>query len=152
MMWFDCCCSRCQGGMPESLSWSACKAATQPASSQQEQPVCTRHFSGIHAWHNDYYIRRIRVGKNEPSTAPSHSPPRTSRQVLPPTIQPSSRFQSPEGSIFRTESAFQLLRRVKITSEWVQGGYRSGQNANNVTSSYFSPWKRVGRRWWMDVG
>ena len=21
--------------------------------------------SGIHAWHNDYYIRRIRVGKNE---------------------------------------------------------------------------------------
>ena len=22
--------------------------------------------SGIHAWHNDYYIRRIRVGKNEP--------------------------------------------------------------------------------------
>ena len=22
--------------------------------------------SGIHAWHNDYYVRRIRVGKNEP--------------------------------------------------------------------------------------
>ena len=22
--------------------------------------------SGIHAWHNDYYIRRVRVGKNEP--------------------------------------------------------------------------------------
>ena len=22
--------------------------------------------SGIHAWHNDYYIRRLRVGKNEP--------------------------------------------------------------------------------------
>ena len=21
--------------------------------------------SGVHAWHNDYYIRRIRVGKNE---------------------------------------------------------------------------------------
>jgi ribonucleoside-triphosphate reductase len=21
--------------------------------------------SGIHAWHNEYYIRRIRVGKNE---------------------------------------------------------------------------------------
>jgi len=21
--------------------------------------------SGIHAWHNDYYIRRVRVGKNE---------------------------------------------------------------------------------------
>ena len=21
--------------------------------------------SGIHAWHNDYYIRRLRVGKNE---------------------------------------------------------------------------------------
>ena len=22
--------------------------------------------SGIHAWHNDYYTRRLRVGKNEP--------------------------------------------------------------------------------------
>ena len=22
--------------------------------------------SGIHAWHNDFYIRRLRVGKNEP--------------------------------------------------------------------------------------
>ena len=21
--------------------------------------------SGVHAWHNDYYIRRMRVGKNE---------------------------------------------------------------------------------------
>ena len=21
--------------------------------------------SGIHAWHNDYYVRRVRVGKNE---------------------------------------------------------------------------------------
>jgi ribonucleoside-diphosphate reductase alpha chain len=32
--------------------------------------------SGIHAWHNDYYIRRIRVGKNESmySTLGSESP------------------------------------------------------------------------------
>jgi ribonucleoside-diphosphate reductase alpha chain len=42
--------------------------------------------SGIHAWHNDYYIRRIRVGKNEPI----YWHLRTSSSDL--TIQPSSRF------------------------------------------------------------
>jgi ribonucleoside-diphosphate reductase alpha chain len=96
--------------------------------------------SGIHAWHNDYYIRRIRVGKNEPIYwhLAIHHPELVEDEYFRPhdTAVISVPQRAPEGSILRDESAFQLLRRVKkITKEWVNPGKRSGQNGHNVSAT-----------------
>ena len=112
--------------------------------------------SGIHAWHNDYYIRRIRVGKNEPIYwhLAIHHPELVEDEFFRPhdTAVISVPQMAPEGSIFRTESAFQLLRRVKkITSEWVKAGHRSGQNGHNVSATISlreNEWADAGEWMW----
>tara|TARA_A100001201_G_scaffold20927_1_gene23232 strand:+ start:829 stop:2646 length:1818 start_codon:yes stop_codon:yes gene_type:complete len=96
--------------------------------------------SGIHAWHNDYYIRRIRVGKNEAIygyLAKNH-PDLVEDCVFRghDTAVISIPQAAPEGSILRTESAFQLLERVKkVATEWVKTGHRSGSNTHNVSAT-----------------
>ena len=112
--------------------------------------------SGIHAWHNDYYIRRIRVGKNEPiywHLAVNH-PELVEDEYFRPhdTAVISVPQRAPEGSILRDESAFQLLRRVKkITKEWVSPGKRSGQNGHNVSATislHENEWTDAGEWMW----
>ena len=96
--------------------------------------------SGIHAWHNDYYVRRIRVGKNEAIygyLAKNH-PDLVEDCVFRghDTAVISIPQAAPEGSILRTESAFQLLERVKkVATEWVRAGHRSGSNTHNVSAT-----------------
>jgi ribonucleoside-diphosphate reductase alpha chain len=96
--------------------------------------------SGIHAWHNDYYIRRIRVGKNEAIyeyLAKNH-PDLIEDCVFRghDTAVISIPQAAPEGSILRTESAFQLLERVKkVATEWVKTGHRTGSNTHNVSAT-----------------
>ena len=112
--------------------------------------------SGIHAWHNDYYIRRIRVGKNEPIYwhLAIHHPELVEDEYFRPhdTAVISVPQRSPEGSILRDESAFQLLRRVKkITREWVAPGKRSGQNGHNVSATislHENEWTDAGEWMW----
>jgi ribonucleoside-triphosphate reductase (thioredoxin) len=108
--------------------------------------------SGIHAWHNDYYIRRIRVGKNEPIYwhLAIHHPELVEDEYFRPhdTAVISIPQRAPEGSILRDESAFQLLRRVKkITKEWVKGGHRAGQNGHNVSATI-----SLHENEWIDAG
>jgi ribonucleoside-triphosphate reductase len=112
--------------------------------------------SGIHAWHNDYYIRRIRVGKNEPiywHLAVNH-PELVEDEYFRPhdTAVISVPQRAPEGSILRDESAFQLLRRVKkITKEWVSPGKRTGQNGHNVSATislHENEWTDAGEWMW----
>jgi ribonucleoside-diphosphate reductase alpha chain len=96
--------------------------------------------SGIHAWHNDYYIRRIRVGKNEAIYAylAKNHPDLVEDCVFRghDTAVISIPQAAPEGSILRTESAFQLLERVKrVATEWVKTGHRSGSNTHNVSAT-----------------
>jgi len=96
--------------------------------------------SGIHAWHNDYYIRRIRVGKNESiyHYLVNNHPELVEDEFFRPhdTAVISVPQKAPEGSILRTESPFQLLERVKkITQEWVKPGHRSGSNSHNVSAT-----------------
>ena len=96
--------------------------------------------SGIHAWHNDYYIRRIRVGKNESiykyllnnhSALVEDCAFRSHDTAIISIPQ-----KAPEGSILRTESPFQLLERVKrVAQEWVKPGHRSGSNTHNVSAT-----------------
>ena len=96
--------------------------------------------SGIHAWHNDYYIRRVRVGKNEAiyTYLKDNHPELVEDEYFRPhdTAVISIPQKAPEGSIMRTESPFQLLERVKkVATEWVKSGHRNGSNSHNVSAT-----------------
>jgi len=112
--------------------------------------------SGIHAWHNDYYIRRLRVGKNEAiySYLSLYHPDMVEDEYFRPhdTAVISVPQKAPEGAIMRTESALQLLKRVaKISTEWVKPGTRSGQNTHNVSATISikeAEWADVGEWMW----
>ena len=96
--------------------------------------------SGINAWHNDHYIRRIRVGKNESiySYLAVYHPELIEDEYFRPhdTAVISVPQKAPEGSIIRTESAIQLLERVKkIQQDWIKPGHRSGSNLHNVSAT-----------------
>ena len=79
--------------------------------------------SGIHAWHNEYYIRRVRVGKNESiySYLKSNHGELVEDEYFRPhdTAVIGIPQKAPEGSILRNESPIQLLERVKrVQQEW----------------------------------
>jgi len=96
--------------------------------------------SGIHAWHNDYYVRRIRVGKNEAiyTYLSINHPELVEDEYFRPhdTAVISIPQKAPEGAILRTESPFQLLDRIKkVHLEWVKPGHRTGNNTHNVSAT-----------------
>jgi ribonucleoside-triphosphate reductase (thioredoxin) len=112
--------------------------------------------SGIHAWHNDYYIRRIRVGKNEAiyTYLSINHPELVEDEIFRPhdTAVISIPQKSPEGSILRYESSFDLLERVKkVSQEWIKPGHRSGQNSHNVSATISlkeEEWEYAGEWMW----
>jgi ribonucleoside-diphosphate reductase alpha chain len=112
--------------------------------------------SGIHAWHNDYYIRRIRVGKNESiyDFFKNNHPELVEDEYFRPhdTAVISVPQKAPQGAILRTESPFQLLERVKkVTQEWVKPGHRSGSNSHNVSATISlkpEDWELAGEWMW----
>ena len=112
--------------------------------------------SGIHAWHNDYYIRRLRVGKNEAiyTYLSIYHPEMIEDEYFRPhdTAVISVPQKAPEGAIMRTESALQLLKRVALVSDkWVTPGTRSGQNTHNVSATISikeDEWTDVGEWMW----
>lgn len=95
--------------------------------------------SGIHAWHNDYYIRRQRIGKNEALCQyflKNHPELIEEDQMNSSQCIIAIPQSAPEGSILRTETAIDLLERVKkFNLEWVKEGHRSGDNTNNVSAT-----------------
>jgi ribonucleoside-triphosphate reductase len=112
--------------------------------------------SGIHAWHNDYYIRRIRVGKNEAiyTYLSINHPELVEDEIFRPhdTAVISIPQKSPEGSILRYESPFELLDRVKkVSQEWIKYGHRGGQNTHNVSATISlkeEDWELAGEWMW----
>ena len=112
--------------------------------------------SGIHAWHNDHYIRRIRVGKNEAiyTYLAIHHPELVEDDFFKPTIQAviSVPQRAPEGSILRTENVIDMLERVKkFNTQWVKKGHRKGANTNNVSATVpvkTNEWEKVGKWMW----
>jgi len=114
--------------------------------------------SGIHAWHDEYYIRRIRVGKNEAiyGYLSEHHPELIEDEFFNPTQQAviSVPQKAPEGAIIRSESVFQLLERVKNFSiRWVRSGHREGSNTHNVSATISikkDEWDDVGEWMWMN--
>jgi ribonucleoside-diphosphate reductase alpha chain len=112
--------------------------------------------SGIHAWHNEYYVRRVRVGKNEAiySYLKDNHPELVEDEYFRPhdTAVIGIPQKAPEGSILRNESPIQLLERVKkVQQEWIKPGHRSGNNAHNVSATISireHEWPAVGEWMW----
>jgi hypothetical protein len=112
--------------------------------------------SGVHAWHNPRYIRRMRVGKNESIygyLAENH-PELLEDEYFRPEQQAviSVPQNAPDGAIYRTEYVFDLLERVKRwNTEWVAPGHRDGQNSHNVSATISikdDEWEAVGQWMW----
>jgi ribonucleoside-triphosphate reductase (thioredoxin) len=112
--------------------------------------------SGIHAWHSEYYIRNIRFGKNEAiyKHLSKFHPEIVQDEFFKPHEQAvvGIPVKAPEGATFRTESAIELLERVKRFSvEWVKPGHRRGDNTHNVSATISvgpDEWKEVGEWMW----
>ena len=112
--------------------------------------------SGIHAWHDNHYIRRIRVGKNEAiyTYLSIYHPELVEDDIFKPTQQAviSVPQASPSSAITRAESTFDLLERTKrFNLEWVRAGHRKGENHNNVSCTINvkqGEWAQVGQWVW----
>ena len=112
--------------------------------------------SGIHAWHNKYYVRRMRVGKNE--SIYKYLKTKHSSLIEDDYFRPHDTAviaipqKAPAGSILRTESAFDLLERVKkVATEWVVPGHRKGSNTHNVSATISlkdNEWEKAGKWMW----
>ena len=112
--------------------------------------------SGVHAWHDKFYIRRIRINKNEaiytylslyyPELMEDDisSPEKTSIISIP--------QRAPIGSAIRDESALDLLNRVKeLTLKWIRPGHIDGYNHHNVSCTVSikeDEWNEVGNWMW----
>lgn len=94
--------------------------------------------SGIHAWHSEYYIRRIRVMKNETMY-------QFLKDKIPQLIEDDNEkphigavigipICAQKDVITRQESALDLLERVKyMFNNWIVPGHVKGNNKNNVS-------------------
>ena len=112
--------------------------------------------SGIHAWHSKHYVRNIRFGKNEAiyKYLVANHPEIVQDEFFKPHEQVvvGIPVKAPENAIFRTESAIELLERIKKFSlEWVKPGHRKGDNTHNVSATVSigeDEWDIVGKWMW----
>lgn len=112
--------------------------------------------SGIHAWHSPYYLRRLRINKEEPiyqylmDTIPDlmedeyFNPSREAVLTIP--------IKAPDGAVFRSESPLDMLERVKrYKDSWVTPGHISGDNSHNISATISikdDEWGTVGNWMW----
>lgn len=96
--------------------------------------------SGIHAWHDRYYWRRMRVNKSEAiyTYLLINHPELLEDEYFDPEHTAIIKVpqKAPDNAVTRDESAMDLLARIKkVSTEWVQGGYREGYNQHNVSAT-----------------
>lgn len=112
--------------------------------------------SGIHAWHSEYYIRRMRLGKTESlyTYLAIHHPELLEDDIYKPSelAMISVPQKAPEGAVTRHESPIDLLERVKtISKNWIAPGHIDGQNTHNVSATISvdtDEWEKVGEWMW----
>lgn len=112
--------------------------------------------SGIHAYHNDYYVRRMRFGNDEAilqylkETVPELIEPCKEKPHLQSVLSIPQR--SPQGAVVRTEHPLELLERVRLYNQlWVKEGHVYGDNNNNVSCTISlkdHEWAEVGEWMW----
>lgn len=111
--------------------------------------------SGIHAWHNDYYIRRIRVNKNESiyTYLNNNHPELLEDEFFRPydTAVISIPQKAPVGAILRSETPIDILERVStVYNNWIKPGHNNGVNTHNVSATISiknDEWDSIGE--WM---
>jgi ribonucleoside-diphosphate reductase alpha chain len=112
--------------------------------------------SGIHARHAPYYIRRIRMSKNDDL---AHYLSNTIPDLVEDDIAAANTVvvsipqEAPDGAIVRNqETALDLLDRVmRYNNNWVKPGHRSGDNLHNVSCTVSvkpDEWNKVGEFMW----
>jgi ribonucleoside-diphosphate reductase alpha chain len=135
------------------INRSARTTTIKPAGTSSLTLGCS---SGIHAWHNDFYLRRVRVGKNEAiySYLAINHPELIEDEFFRPhdTAVIGVPQKAPEGAIMRTESPLQLLERVKwFNNNWIKPGHRTGMNTHNISATVSireHEWDAVGNWMW----
>lgn len=95
--------------------------------------------SGIHAWHNDYYLRTVRFSMNEEMAQyllANHPELCEVDKLRSDTLCVRIPIKAPKNSIMRTETGIDTLERVKkFSTEWVLNGHRNGENTHNVSAT-----------------
>lgn len=112
--------------------------------------------SGIHEYFSKYWIRRMRIGKNEAiySYLQTHLPGLIEDEFFNPDKQAvlSVPQAAPEGALLRGESATQTLERIKFFyHNWIVPGHQSGANTNNISATVSikdDEWEEVGEWMW----
>jgi ribonucleoside-diphosphate reductase alpha chain len=112
--------------------------------------------SGVHPWHSEYYLRRMKVGKNEAiyTYLIINNP-----ELLEDSLSNSKEayvcipIAAPKGAITRvSESAISFLGRIKLLHEkWIKPGHIYGENTHNVSATVNMKqheWKMVGEWLW----
>jgi ribonucleoside-diphosphate reductase alpha chain len=112
--------------------------------------------SGVHTWHDEYYMRRIRIGKNEAIytyLSLYHPEMIEEDQMNSAQVVLSVPVAAPAGAITRSsENAIQFLERVKSLHEnWIKPGHVEGDNTHNVSATVTiknNEWEEVGEWLW----
>lgn len=113
--------------------------------------------SGVHAWHDEFYIRRMRIGKNEAiyQYLSIFHPELIEDDIFAPHTQSvvSVPVSAPKGAITRgSELAIDFLERVKLIHEkWIKPGHNYGENTHNVSATVSikkNEWDMVGTWLW----
>jgi ribonucleoside-diphosphate reductase alpha chain len=95
--------------------------------------------SGIHAWHNDFYIRRMQMSKSEDLykyLSTNHPNLVKDHLLIPNSAVVEIPIKAPAGSVIRTETAIDTLERVKkVSMDWIKPGHIHGDNTHNVSAT-----------------
>lgn len=114
--------------------------------------------SGVHSWHDNFYVRRIRINKSE--AIHSYLKENFSALLEDEYFNPSNisvfsiPIKAPDNACIRAEeSAIKMLNRVKyLHDNWIKPGHVSGVNSHNVSVTVAvrpSEWEGV-REWMWD--
>lgn len=115
--------------------------------------------SGIHAWHDKYYVRRVRLGKNEAiyTYLSIRHPELLEDCALYPEKQSivSIPQMAPQGAVTRwSEDAIGFLGRIKdFHKRWINPGHVYGANTHNVSATVTvkgDEWESVGEWMWQN--
>lgn len=112
--------------------------------------------SGVHARHALYYLRRIRMNKNDNL---AHYLTQTIPDLVEDDVSAANTIvvtipqESPQGAVLREqETALQMLERVmRYNTHWIRPGHRTGDNHHNVSctvSMKDEDWGPVGEYLW----
>ena len=112
--------------------------------------------SGIHAWHDKYFIRRQRVGKTESlyKYLLKQAPNLIEDEFFKPHLEAVISFpmKAPSKAIFRCEGPIEILQRIKkFHGEWIMPGHVRGDNTHNVSATISikdNEWDEVGKWMW----